>query len=46
MTAAALADLADTSNQCLHHLGPTIQWVHSYVTDDQPPASTWPTTIS
>jgi hypothetical protein len=35
MDATALAALAETSNKVLHDLGPTIQWVHSYVTDDR-----------
>ena len=35
MNAAALAALADASNKVLQHLGPSIQWVHSYVTDDR-----------
>ncbi|MGH8959904.1 MAG: DUF4242 domain-containing protein [Jatrophihabitantaceae bacterium] len=35
MDAAALATLADTSNKVLRDLGPDIQWVHSYVTDDR-----------
>jgi len=34
LDAAALADLATASNRVLHDLGPDIQWVHSYVTDD------------
>src|SRR6478735_6333611 len=34
MDAAALADIATASNKVLHDLGPDIQWVHSYVTDD------------
>jgi len=35
MDAAALAAIADTSNQVLRDLGPDIQWMHSYVTDDR-----------
>ena len=35
MGAAALAALAGASNTVLRDMGPTIQWVHSYVTDDQ-----------
>jgi len=35
LDAAALADLATASNRVLHDLGPDIQWVHSYVTDDK-----------
>ena len=32
---AALAKLAEHSNQVLRDLGPDIQWVHSYVVDDK-----------
>src|SRR6476620_734872 len=35
MGAAALAALAGASNTVLRDIGPTIQWVHSYVTDDR-----------
>ncbi len=35
MNPAALAALAQTSNTVLADLGPTIQWVHSYITDDR-----------
>ena len=35
MDATALAALAETSNKVLRDLGPDIQWVHSYVTDDK-----------
>ncbi len=35
MDAAALAAMAEASNKVLHDLGPDIQWVHSYVTDDR-----------
>ena len=35
MDAAALAALAEASNKVLRDLGPDIQWVHSYVTDDR-----------
>jgi hypothetical protein len=35
MDAAALAAIADQSNKVLRELGPDIQWVHSYVTDDK-----------
>jgi hypothetical protein len=34
MDAAALAAIADESNKVLRDLGPDIQWVHSYVSDD------------
>jgi len=34
MDDAALAAIARTSNGVLRDLGPDIQWVHSYVTDD------------
>jgi hypothetical protein len=30
-----LAAIADTSNGVLRNLGPDIQWLHSYVTDDK-----------
>ena len=35
MDAAALAAIATQSNKVLRDLGPDIQWVHSYVTDDK-----------
>jgi len=35
MDAAALAAIAAESNRVLRDLGPDIQWVHSYVTDDK-----------
>ncbi len=35
MDATALADIASQSNGVLRDLGPDIQWVHSYVTDDK-----------
>lgn len=35
MDAAALAAMADASNKVLRQLGPDIQWVSSYVTDDR-----------
>ena len=35
MDAAALAAIAAKSNEVLRDLGPDIQWVHSYVTDDK-----------
>lgn len=35
MTAAALADISGKSNEVLRALGPGVQWVHSYVTDDR-----------
>ncbi|MGH9054955.1 MAG: DUF4242 domain-containing protein [Acidimicrobiales bacterium] len=35
MDATALAGIADQSNTVLRDLGPDIQWVHSYVTDDK-----------
>jgi hypothetical protein len=34
MDAAALAAIAAQSNAVLRDLGPDIQWVHSYVSDD------------
>jgi hypothetical protein len=34
MDAAALASIAGHSNEVLLSLGPDIQWVHSYVVDD------------
>jgi Protein of unknown function (DUF4242) len=34
MDADALAAIATQSNKVLRTLGPDIQWVHSYVTDD------------
>jgi hypothetical protein len=34
MDAAALAAISGHSNEVLADLGPTIQWVHSYVSDD------------
>jgi len=35
MDAEALAAIAGKSNDVLRDLGPGIQWVHSYVTDDK-----------
>jgi hypothetical protein len=35
MDAMALAAIASQSNKVLRDLGPDIQWVHSYVTDDK-----------
>ena len=35
MDAAALAAIAGKSNEVLRDLGPDIQWVHSYVSDDK-----------
>src|SRR4051794_25082684 len=35
MDTAALAAISAVSNKVLRDLGPDIQWVHSYVTDDQ-----------
>ena len=35
MDAPALAAIASQSNKVLRDLGPDIQWVHSYVTDDK-----------
>jgi hypothetical protein len=35
MDAGALAAIATQSNKVLRTLGPDIQWVHSYVTDDK-----------
>ncbi|HMC38996.1 MAG TPA: DUF4242 domain-containing protein [Acidimicrobiales bacterium] len=35
MDGAALAAIAAKSNDVLKGLGPDIQWVHSYVTDDK-----------
>jgi hypothetical protein len=35
MDATGLAAIAGHSNQVLRDLGPDIQWVHSYVTDDK-----------
>lgn len=35
MDAAALADLAAASNKVLRDQGTDIQWLHSYVSDDQ-----------
>ena len=35
MDAEALAAIAGKSNGVLRDLGPGIQWVHSYVTDDK-----------
>ena len=34
MDAAALAAIASKSNGVLRDLGPDVQWVHSYVSDD------------
>lgn len=35
MDGAALAAIAGKSNEVLRTLGPDIQWVHSYVSDDK-----------
>jgi len=35
MDAAALAAIANKSNSVLRDLGPDVQWVHSYVSDDK-----------
>ena len=35
MDTAALAAIAAKSNEVLRDLGPDVQWVHSYVTDDR-----------
>ncbi len=35
MDAAALAAIASQSNKVIRELGPEIQWVQSYVTDDR-----------
>jgi Protein of unknown function (DUF4242) len=35
MDSGALAALAEQSNKVIRDLGPDIQWVHSYVTDDK-----------
>ncbi len=35
MNASALAAIAAKSNGVLRDLGPDIQWLHSYVTDDK-----------
>jgi hypothetical protein len=35
MDAAALSAIAAKSNAVLRDLGPDVQWVHSYVTDDK-----------
>lgn len=35
MDAAALAAIAAKSNDVLRDLGPGVQWLHSYVTDDK-----------
>jgi hypothetical protein len=35
MDQAALAAIAARSNEVLRDLGPDIQWLHSYVTDDK-----------
>jgi Protein of unknown function (DUF4242) len=35
MDASGLAAIASESNKVLRDLGPDIQWVHSYVTDDK-----------
>jgi Protein of unknown function (DUF4242) len=35
LSPAELQAIAQKSNTVLHSLGPTIQWVHSYVTDDK-----------
>jgi hypothetical protein len=34
MSADALADISAKSNEVLRALGPSVQWVQSYVTDD------------
>ena len=35
MDQAGLAAIAEASNKVLRDLGPDIQWVHSYVSDDK-----------
>ncbi|MGZ4798089.1 MAG: DUF4242 domain-containing protein [Acidimicrobiia bacterium] len=35
MDAAALAAIAAKSNEVLRELGPDVQWIHSYVSDDK-----------
>jgi hypothetical protein len=35
MDAAALAAIAEKSNGVLRDLGPDVQWIHSYVSDDR-----------
>ena len=35
MDDAALAAIAQKSNGVLHELGPDVQWLHSYVSDDK-----------
>ena len=35
MDAAALAAIAGKSNEVLRDLGPDVQWLHSYVSDDK-----------
>lgn len=35
MDSAALAAIATKSNDVLRDLGPDVQWLHSYVTDDK-----------
>ena len=35
MDAAALAGLAEKSNQVVRELGPDVEWMHSYITDDK-----------
>jgi hypothetical protein len=35
MDDAALAGIATKSNDVLRDLGPNVQWLHSYVTDDR-----------
>jgi len=35
MDATALAAIATKSNEVLRDLGPDVQWVHSYVSDDK-----------
>jgi hypothetical protein len=35
MDQAALAEIASKSNDVLRKLGPDVQWVHSYVSDDK-----------
>ncbi len=35
MDVAALAGLADRSNEVLRELSPDVHWMHSYITDDK-----------
>lgn len=35
LTASQLKGISQKSCSVLNHMGPQIQWVHSYVTDDQ-----------